>query len=225
MGRMVFVISNGVMDDVGFLNDEIGRAGDPVLICTDGAAERMKELGRVPDLIVGDMDSVDEGTLEYFEAKGSRIIRHPADKNETDTQLALQLAFEMDPKGIRVFGALGGRIDHALANVSLLVMCAKKGIDTRIVDRECELFVVDGSCVIDGREGETVSLLPLSSDVRGITLDGFEYPLSGAVMEIGVPYGISNRLTGTRGKISVESGYLLVIREVRSHGTTELFRR
>jgi len=86
MGRMVFVISNGVMNNTGFLVEEIGRVGDPVLICTDGAAERMKELGRVPDLIVGDMDSVDEGTLEYFEAKGSRIIRHPADKNETDTQ-------------------------------------------------------------------------------------------------------------------------------------------
>lgn len=225
MGQMVFVVSNGVMDDTGFLDEEIGRAGDPVIICTDGAAERMRELGRVPDLIVGDMDSVDEETLAYFEQKGSRIIRHPGDKDETDTQLALERAFEMEPEGIRIFGALGGRIDHALANISLLVMCAKRGINTKIADRDCELFVVDRSCVIDGREGETVSLLPLSSDVRGITLDGFEYPLSGAVMEIGVPYGISNRLTGARGKVSVESGYLLVIREVKSHGTTELFWR
>ncbi len=215
MRRMVFVISNGVMGDTGFLAEEIGRAGDPVLICADGAAERMREIGRVPALIVGDMDSVDEATLAYFEAKGSRIIRYATNKDETDTQLALELAFEMDPEGIRVFGALGRRIDHALANISLLVMCAKRGVDTKIVDRECELFVVDGSCVIDGREGETVSLLPLSSDVRGITLDGFEYPLSGGAMEIGVPYGISNRLAGARGKISVESGYLLVIRQMR----------
>ncbi|MBW2560004.1 MAG: thiamine diphosphokinase, partial [Deltaproteobacteria bacterium] len=144
MGRMVFVISNGVIDDAGFLVEEIERAGDPVFICTDGAAERMREIGRVPDLIVGDMDSVDEATLEYFEAKGSRIIRHPVSKDETDTQLALELAFKMDPEGIRIFGALGGRIDHALANISLLVLCAKQGIDTKIVDRDCELFVVDG---------------------------------------------------------------------------------
>ena len=213
MGRMVFVISNGVMDDTGFLGDEIRRAGDPVIICTDGAAERMREIGRAPDLIVGDMDSVDEATLQYFEAKGSRIVRHSAHKDETDTQLALERAFEMDPEGIRIFGALGGRIDHALANISLLVMCAKRGINAKIVNKDCELFVVDGSCVIDGREGETVSLLPLSSDVRGITLGGFEYPLSDAVMEIGVPYGISNRLTRARGKISVESGYLLIMRQ------------
>jgi len=213
MGRMVFVISNGVMRDTGFLVEEIGRADDPVLICTDGAAERMREIGRVPDLIVGDMDSVDEETLKYFEAQGSRIIRHPAHKDETDTQIALEVAFEMDPEGIRIFGALGGRIDHALANISLLVMCAKKGIDTKIVDRKCELFIVNGSCAIAGREGDTVSLLPLSSDVRGITLGGFEYPLSDAVMEIGVPYGVSNRLIRTRGTISVEEGYLLVIKE------------
>jgi thiamine pyrophosphokinase len=65
-------------------------------------------------------------------------------------------------------------------------------------------------------KGDTVSLLPLSSDVRGITLDGFEYPLTGAVMEVGVPYGISNRLTGARGTISVEEGYLLVILTLQS---------
>ena len=214
MGRIVFVIANGVMGDAGFLDGEIRHAGTPVLICTDGAAERVREIGRVPDLIVGDMDSVDRTTLAYFEQKGSRIIRHPVHKDETDTQLALECAFEMEPEGIRIFGALGGRIDHAMANISLLVMCTQRGVDTKIVDRDCELFVVGGSCVIDGRKGETVSLLPLSSDVRGITLDGFEYPLSGAVMEVGRPYGISNRLTRTRGTISVESGYLLVIRQM-----------
>jgi len=214
MGRMVFVVSNGVMNDTGFLEEEITRAGGPVIICTDGAAERMREIGRVPDMIVGDMDSIDEATLEYCKRNGSRIVRHPERKDETDTQIALECAFRVDPEEIRIFGALGGRIDHALANISLLVMCAKRGVDARIVDEGCELFVINDSCMIEGRKGETVSLLPLSTDVRGITLDGFEYPLVGATMEIGVPYGISNRLTGTRGTISVEEGYLLVIRQM-----------
>jgi len=215
MGRTVFVISNGAIRDTSFLADQIIRSDDPVIICTDGAAERMREIGRVPDMIVGDMDSIGEETLSYFKGKGSRIVRHPAAKDETDTQIALECAFEMAPERIRIFGALGGRIDHALANISLLVMCVERGIDTKIVDEECELFVINDSCVIEGRKGETVSLLPLSSDVRGITLDGFEYPLTGATMEIGVPYGISNRLAGPRGVISVESGYLLVIRQVK----------
>ena len=215
MGRTVFVVSNGAIRDTGFLADQIIRADDPVIICTDGAAERMREIGRVPHMIVGDMDSIGEETLLYFEEKGSRIVRHPERKDETDTQIALECAFEMAPERIRIFGALGGRIDHALANISLLVMCVKRGIDTKIVDEGCELFVISDSCVIDSRKDETVSLLPLSTDVRGITLDGFEYPLTGATMEIGVPYGISNRLNGTRGTISVASGYLLVIRQVK----------
>lgn len=213
MGKTVFVVSNGDLRDTGFLEKEIGRIGDPVIICTDGAARIMKGLGRVPDLIVGDMDSVDEETLTYFEGKGSRIVRYAAAKDETDTQIALERAFEMAPERIRIFGALGGRIDHALANISLLVMCAKRGVDAKIIDENCELFVVDRECVIEGEEGETVSLLPLSTEVKGITLDGFKYPLSGAVMEIGTPYGISNRLAGTQGTIVVKERYLLVIRE------------
>lgn len=213
MNKIIFIISGGVMDDLRFLYDEIRNAGDPIIICADGATQRMRGFGRVPDLIVGDMDSVDEDTLRYFEAKGSRIIRHPEDKDETDTQLALECAFGMEPDGIRIFGALGGRIDHALANISLLVMCAKKGIEGKIVDKDCELFVIDRACVINGREGETVSLIPISSDVRGITLEGFRYPLSDGVMEIGRPYGVSNRLAGTRGTILVKSGYLLIIRQ------------
>jgi thiamine pyrophosphokinase len=92
-------------------------------------------------------------------------------------------------------------------------MCVKKGIAAKIVDTDCELFVIDRPCSIDGREGDTVSLLPVSSDVRGITLEGFRYPLSDAVMEIGAPYCISNLLTGEQGDISLESGYLLVIRQ------------
>ncbi|MDI6616396.1 MAG: thiamine diphosphokinase [Syntrophaceae bacterium] len=215
MGKTVFVVSNGAIRDTGFLADQIIRSDDPVIICTDGAAERMREIGRVPHMIVGDMDSIREETLSYFEEKGSRIVKYPERKDETDTQIALECAFEMAPERIRIFGALGGRIDHALANIALLVMCEERGIDAKILDEECEIFVINDSCAIEGRKGGTVSLLPLSSDVRGITLNGFEYPLTSATMEVGVPYGISNRLIGTRGTISVESGHLLVIRQVK----------
>ncbi len=213
MKKMVFVISDGAMDNPHFLYETITGVGNPVIICADGAAQRLKAYDILPDCIVGDMDSIDEDTLNHFDSKGSEIIRYSGDKDETDTQLALERAFEMNPDEIRILGALGGRIDHTLANISLLVMCVQKGIDAKIVDEECELFVIDRSCVINGEEGETVSLTPLSSDVRGITLDGFKYPLSDAVMETGRPYGVSNKLLGTQGTISIRSGYLLVIRQ------------
>jgi len=214
MGKMVFVISGGVVNDPQFLYEEIRSVGNPVIICADGAAQKLKVPDITPDFIVGDMDSIDEDTLKHFEAKGSGIIRYPGDKDETDTQLALECAFGMNPDKIRIFGALGGRVDHMLANISLLVLCVKRGVDAKIVDKDCELLVIDRSCVINGRKGETVSLIPMSSDVRGITLEGFMYPLSDGLMEIGKPYGVSNRLVGTRGTISVKSGYLLIIRQL-----------
>lgn len=160
----------------------------------------------------GDMDSVDEETLAYFIEKGRQTKVFPKGKDETDPQLALIHAFELNPDEIWILGALGGRIDHSLANISLLVICAKEGVEARIIDETCEIFIVDQYRVIDGQKGETISLLPLSSQVTGITLTGFEYPLFQGKMEIGEPYGISNRFMDEKGTISVESGYLLVIR-------------
>ncbi|MCX5851869.1 MAG: thiamine diphosphokinase, partial [Deltaproteobacteria bacterium] len=133
-------------------------------------------------------------------------------KDETDTELALARALEMKPDYVVILGALGGRIDHTLANISLLVMAGECGVDAVIRDEACELFIVKDRREIRGTPGDTVSLLPLTPEVSGITLGGFEYPLADAVLRIGVPCGISNRLSGATGTIAVKSGHLLVVR-------------
>jgi thiamine pyrophosphokinase len=212
MGRTVFIISGGTINDPEFLRHKVVEAQNPVIICADGAARYLRVLDIVPAFIIGDMDSIDTDTLEYFYQRGSTILRHPGEKDETDTQLALEYAIKLQPRDIFIFGALGGRIDHTLANISLLTMGDKAGVQTRIIDETCELFIVSRSVIIEGQKGQTVSLLPLSSEVAGITLEGFEYPLSDGVMEIGRPYGISNILISEKGMISIQSGYLLVIR-------------
>ncbi len=166
----------------------------------------------VPQVIIGDMDSLSPGVLEYFKERGSRIIRYPEGKNETDTQLALEYAFGIAPDEIYVFGALGARIDHTLANVSLLALGSKKGVRIKLIDEWCETFIVGNEYAVEGEPGQTVSLLPFSDTVTGITIDGFEYPLKDGTMEIGAPYGVSNRLAAAKGVISVKTGHLLVIR-------------
>jgi thiamine pyrophosphokinase len=85
-----------------------------------------------------------------------------------------------------------------------------------LIDEWCETFIVSQEYAIEGEPGQTVSLLPLSDMVTGITIDGFEYPLKDGAMEIGTPYGVSNRLVATRGIISVKTGHLLVIRYFRA---------
>ena len=158
------------------------------------------------------MDSLSPEILHRYEQRGSRILRYPQAKNETDTQLALDYALQQLPDEILIFGGLGGRIDHTLANISLLARIAKAGIPAKLADEWCEVFVVTRHAEIKGSPGQTISLFPLSSVVSGIDIEGFEYPLSGATMEIGAPYGISNRLTAEKGTIFVASGYLLAIR-------------
>jgi thiamine pyrophosphokinase len=194
------------------LRSKISELKPAEIICADSGAGYLHTIGMVPHVIIGDMDSLSPGMLEHFTERGSRIIRFPEGKNETDTQLALEYAFDAVPDEIYVFGAFGTRIDHTLANVSLLALGVKKGIQVKFIDEWCETFVVDGESTIEGEPGQTVSLLPLSDTVTGITIEGFEYPLNDGMMEIGIPYGVSNRLIAARGVISVKSGHLLVIR-------------
>lgn len=215
MGKQIFIISNGIINDSEFIRRRLKEANSPIIICADGAARHLRPLNVIPAFIIGDMDSIDNETVRYFDKKGSAILTYPGDKDETDTQLAIEYALKLQPDEIFIFGALGGRIDHTLANISLLIMGVKQGIDIKIIDETCEIFIVNQQSIVEGEAGKTVSLLPLSSEVAGVTLEGFEYPLSGGVMEIGRPYGISNRLIAEKGIITVKSGYLLVIRNFK----------
>jgi thiamine pyrophosphokinase len=215
MKKVVFVLSGGPMRDVGFFQEKRSRCQPVSIICADGGARHAYRIGVVPDLIIGDLDSLDGEMQSHFVRRGSRIMRYPRAKDETDTKLALEMAFLTAPDEILVFGAIGARLDHTLANLSLLILAADRGIHVRLVDEWCEVFAVKGTEVIAGEPGQTVSLLPLGSDVTGITLEGFEYPLADATMTIARPYGISNRLVSAAGRIAVGSGYLLCIRYMR----------
>ncbi|MBN2179012.1 MAG: thiamine diphosphokinase [Deltaproteobacteria bacterium] len=215
MKKKVFIVSGGIIEDHKFLKERLNEAHDPVIICADGASRQLLAHDIIPAVIIGDMDSAEKDILRYFKERGSEVVRFPKRKDETDTWLALEYAFKMKPDEIIILGALGGRIDHALANIFLLVMAAEKDVKTKIVDETSELFVVADTATIHGNVGDTVSLFPLSSSVSGINLEGFDYPLTDGEMEIGTPYGISNRLAEKRGTISVETGYLLVVRFYR----------
>jgi thiamine pyrophosphokinase len=215
MGRTIFIISNGIINNPEFIRRKLETGNVPIIICADGAARYLSSFNIIPACIIGDMDSIDDDTVRYFDEKGSTILTYPGNKDETDTQLALEYALKLQPDEIFIFGALGGRIDHTFANISLLIMGVKQDVHVKIVDEMCEIFIANQQSIVEGEAGQTVSLLPLSSEVTGITLEGFEYPLSGSVMEIGRPYGISNRLIAEKGIITVGSGYLLVIRNFK----------
>lgn len=212
--KTVFLICGGPIGDLQFLRDEWERCRPAGLICADGGARHVHALGLFPDLIVGDMDSLDGELQRELVRQGSRILRYPEAKDETDTQLALEMAFTMTPDEIRIYGALGARLDHTLANLSLLIAAADRGVATYLVDEWCEVFLVRGKAVIDGRIGQTVSLFAFGGSASGVTLEGFEYPLQMATLHPRDPIGVSNRLASAWGTILVEMGDLLAVRYV-----------
>ncbi|MGZ3607253.1 MAG: thiamine diphosphokinase, partial [Syntrophales bacterium] len=170
MNKIILVVAGGEIRDLAFFRSKIYELKPAEIICADSGAAYLRAIDMVPNVIIGDMDSLSPDMLEYFKERGSRIIRLPEDKNETDTQLALECAFDVVPDEIYVFGAFGTRIDHTLANVSLLALGLKKGVQIKLIDEWCETFVVSHEYAIEGEPGQTVSLLPLSDMVTGITV-------------------------------------------------------
>ncbi|MEI7636504.1 MAG: thiamine diphosphokinase [Syntrophus sp. (in: bacteria)] len=209
--KAVVIIAGSVIEDMELLRRRIEAATPMSILCADGGARHAYALGLAPDLIIGDMDSLDDELLRVFEEKGVAVARYPVRKDETDTQLALIQALAMNPEEILIFGAMGRRLDHTLANLGLLMMGLEKGVPIKLLDENCEVFVMAGTVTVSGKKGQTVSIFPWGGEARGITLEGFEYPLENATMNLAHPCGISNRLTEKEGRIKVDLGYLLVI--------------
>lgn len=215
MKKAVVILAGSAIKDMDFLRRRIEAAAPEAILCADGGARYAHALGLAPDLIIGDMDSLADEVLRDFAEKGIAVVPYPVRKDETDTQLALTRALAMSPEEILIFGAMGKRLDHTLANLGLLMNGLEKGIPVKLLDEDCEVFVMAGTATISGKKGQTVSIFPWSGEARGITLEGFEYPLKDATMTLARPYGISNRLTTGEGIIKVDMGCLLVIHYMR----------
>lgn len=182
------------------------------LICADGGANSAFHLGYIPDLIVGDMDSVDPEVLKACLDKGCPLKTFPAEKDFTDTELALELALAHSPREIILLAATGNRLDHSLANVLLLVPYSLKHPGLKIVGDNYEAWICRGETLVSGQPGDLVSLLALTPLVREITLEGFQYPLQGEDLAMGSSRGISNVLLEHQGRITFREGILLVVR-------------
>jgi len=210
-GQRIVIVTGGTLGDWALR--EI-RSGD-MLVGSDRGALFLVRNGLTPDVALGDFDSVTADELEDIRA-GSRSVEacDPINKNWTDTEMAFAWALERRPASIVLLGALGTRLDHSLANVHLLREGLAHGIACSIVDACNEVRLIDRPARIARGRFTHVSLLPLSPDVRGITLHGFQYPLHQATLRIGQSLGISNVLLGDSGLIELDSGLLLVIQSV-----------
>lgn len=203
------IIANSPDLDIGPYDAQI-RAAD-LLIAADGGALPLLHAGRLPRLVIGDMDSLDAASLAALARQGVELRRYPRDKDETDLELALLYAIGAGATTLDVLGALGGRWDHTLANVALLALPELLGARVRLLADRQTLFLVRDTAMLEGQIGDTVSLLPLSGAVRGITTEGLRYPLHEATLSFERARGVSNVLLDPPGRVSLREGLLLVV--------------
>lgn len=191
------------------------RAAD-LVIAADGGARRLLDLGIAPHYLVGDLDSLPKETVARLASAGCQLQRHPADKDATDTELAIALALDRGATVIDLVGATGGaRLDHSLANVLLLAADWPAGARLRLVEATATARVVRAGQSVDvpGTVGDIVALLPLAGPARGITTRGLQYALAGEDLAFGRARGVSNVLTAPVASISLAGGLLLVIHQ------------
>ena len=214
MPRIV-IFANGKLPDL-----EAARAllktGD-YLIAADGGANHLMKMGVLPEIVIGDLDSIDEDTLFELTTAEVTIEQYSEDKDETDIELALRYAVELRPSSILIVGALGGRLDQTLANLSILTDPALLGIDIRIDDGVEEAFFCrasatnGGQAEVWGRSGDTVSLIPWNGSVEGVATEGLQWPLYSETLFSNQSRGISNVLLDEAASVRIRSGLLLIV--------------
>lgn len=188
--------------------------GAALTIAADAGAQSLERIGRRPQLLIGDLDSVDPGLVERLAQSGTRVERHPVDKEASDTELAVEAAFAAGATEVTLLGATGGeRLDHELANLLLLADRAFAGRSLAAVHGAARVTALHGGDrrELAGRPGDLVTLLPVGSDASGVTTDGLKWPLAAATLTMGRSRGLSNEVVIAPASVQLEAGVLLVI--------------
>ena len=206
----VVVVANGEIININFLKYVIKNSDH--IICADGAAKYLMDLNIYPDLLIGDLDSINEKTLKWAEKNNIKIQRFPVKKDMTDTELAVESALKQNPNKITIIGAIGSRLDHSLGNIMLLYKIHKLGIDAAVVNEINYITIVSDVLKMKCRIGEIISIIPVGGDARGVTLEGLKYPLNDHNIKMGSSLGISNKSVSEEIIISVKDGILLVVK-------------
>lgn len=184
--------------------------GTPLLIAADGAAQRLRELGWSPHLVVGDFDSLPPALREEH---GDSELLHVPDQETSDIEKAVQVALDRGARRVLLMGTRGDRLDHWLTALSVM-MAYHARVHIQLVDTRFVCEIVQGSLVWRGRPGDTISLVAFQQ-AEGVSLEGVRWPLRGETLAPG-SRGVSNVMAADEARVSVRQGFLLLCREHQS---------
>lgn len=204
----IVVFTGGILRDGKFVRRSL-QAADMV-IAADSGAKTALDFQTTPEVVIGDFDSLDKKTRTLLESKGCRFVVYGQEKDETDTELALQYALDNGATTISLLGGIeGDRIDHILANIFLLTAT---DVPIHCINGSTDAWVEQGpsNVTVTGQRGDLLSLLPLSAEVTAVTTGGLQYALRSEPLLSNKTRGISNVLSGEKATVRFRSGTLLL---------------
>lgn len=215
------LIISGGKTDIDFAKQYLEKHKFDTVVCADSGLNTAYELGLKVDYFMGDFDSVSSDVLKlYMDRKipnstNAKFVKYPAEKDATDTELVLDFVLENNPLSIIILGATGGRIDHLLANIGILLKALKKNVETYIVDSYNKLFLVDRETELykDDMWNKYISFYPYTEKVKNLRLSGLKYELHGEDIEAGSSRTVSNEFSDDcdKANVSFDDGILIVI--------------
>jgi len=201
------IIANGEIKDYDFAR--LILADCDYLLACDGGLTHCHKLRVAPDYIIGDLDSAPKDLLDRYQHVP--VLRFSCEKDQTDLELAVAFACEKGADDIVILGGLGGRFDHQLANAHVLAQAVERGINAELCDEYTRVRLIKSSCRLHKRDGILVTLVPLTTTVKGVVTEGLQYPLEDESLSIGFARGVSNQIVDEWAVVSIKSGLLFVI--------------
>lgn len=209
---IIHILAGGPIENCADFS--IYEDGDVIWAAVDRGVYRLLKLGIKPVAAFGDYDSVTTEELAWMQEQTHELHIVAKEKDETDLEIAIRWALEQKPKEIRIFGATGGRLDHSLANIQMLLKGVRANVKMSVVDNKNEISLQEpGTYHIEKSERfPYISFVPMSEQVEGITLHGFKYPLTNKTIQWGFTLCISNELIAEKGTFSFTTGILMMVR-------------
>lgn len=191
------------MDPQDLIDLEITR--EDYLICADAGYRYLEGTGLKADAVLGDFDSMPVPSEE-------NVVRYPSEKDDTDMMIAVKKGLEEKCRSFILTGALGGRLDHTIANISALSYLCDRGIKGLIYSKDCVIVLLENeTMVMEKKPGFFISVFSYGERCEGVTLKGLKYPLDNAVLDQSFPLGVSNEFSEEKAEIGVKNGKLLVV--------------
>lgn len=203
------IVSSGKIENLSVLETLVSE--NNFIVCADGGLDHLRRIGLLPNLVLGDFDSISKEGLNFIKDNSIELLKFPKMKDKTDTELAIIYLMENGYKDITITGVTGSRMDHTIANVFLLKKLRKQGIIAKIVDDNNTIYFEDRILKLKKIDGY-ISIIPLNKEGASISLEGFLYQLDKKHIPFASTIGISNEIIEELGIIRIHSGEVLIFK-------------